>query len=32
LNRLLTYAQLYRELAGGWTLTDVRWSGEAATK
>ena len=31
-NRLLTYAQLYRALGGGWTLTDVQWQGEAATK
>ena len=31
-NRLLTYAQLYRALGGGWTLTDPQWQGEAATK
>jgi outer membrane protein, multidrug efflux system len=31
-NRLLTYAQLYRALGGGWALTDAQWSGEAATK
>jgi multidrug efflux system outer membrane protein len=28
-NRLLAYAQLYRALGGGWTLTDVQWSGQA---
>jgi hypothetical protein len=26
------YAQLYRALGGGWTLTDAQWSGETATK
>src|SRR5881409_3144886 len=31
-NRLLAYAQLYRALGGGWTLTDAQWQGEAATK
>jgi multidrug efflux system outer membrane protein len=31
-NRLITYAQLYRALGGGWTLTDVQWQGETATK
>jgi multidrug efflux system outer membrane protein len=29
-NRLLAYAQLYRALGGGWTLTDPQWSGEEA--
>ena len=28
-NRLLAYAQLYRALGGGWTLTDTQWSGQA---
>ena len=28
-NRLLAYAQLYRALGGGWTLTDAQWSGQA---
>jgi len=27
-NRLLAYAQLYRALGGGWTLTDAQWSGQ----
>jgi outer membrane protein TolC len=31
-NRLLAYAQLYRAVGGGWTLTDAQWQGEAATK
>jgi len=33
-NRLVTYAQLYRALGGGWSLTDAQWQGpdEATTK
>jgi outer membrane protein, multidrug efflux system len=27
LNRLLAYAQLYRALGGGWSLTDAEWAG-----
>ena len=27
-NRLLAYAQLYRALGGGWTLTDAQWAGQ----
>jgi len=30
-NRLAAYAQLYRALGGGWSLTDAQWQGEAAT-
>jgi multidrug efflux system outer membrane protein len=29
LNRLLAYAQLYRALGGGWSLTDAEWAGGA---
>ena len=31
LNRLLAYAQLYRALGGGWSLTDAEWAGGAGT-
>ena len=30
LNRLLAYAQLYRALGGGWSLTDPEWAGVQA--
>ena len=32
LNRLLAYAQLYRALGGGWSLTDPQWAGGAQSQ
>ena len=32
LNRLLAYAQLYRALGGGWSLTDPEWAGGAQSQ
>ena len=31
-NRLVAYVQLYKALGGGWNLSDVQWTGQAAVR